>query len=137
MRKAEFDLSGAKAIGVMRNDIVPRAFQTIWNSLRMSAMTIQTKWAARESMLHLGGKNRIILKQEGPRAATDMEIEDLGPVPPLRVGRILYFHREPSVLRGVQRDYSPEFQRELCELAIFYGIELPLYRISEDSQILQ
>ncbi len=125
MRKIEFDLDGAKATAVMRDDAVPKACEAIWNKLPLSGMSIHAKWAAREFMLHLSGESRIILKQEGIRDANDMEIEGLGRLPPFGMGQIYYFYREPGVLRGVQRDYGPEFQKELCEFAIFYGHSAP------------
>ncbi len=118
MRKIEFDLDGSKAIALMRENEVPKACEAIWNKLPLSGMSIHAKWAAREFMLHLSGESRIILKQEGP----GMGIAGLSEsAPPLGVGRISYFYRAPGVLRGVQRDYAPEFQRELCEFAIYYG----------------
>jgi hypothetical protein len=121
MRRIEFDLDGAKATAVLLEDSVPKTCETIWNKLPLSGMAIHAKWAAREFMLHLGGKNKMVLRQEGPGTA----ITGLGRTAPFGVGRILYFYREAGVLRGVQRDYSPEFQRELCEFAIYYGHSAP------------
>jgi len=121
VRKIVFDLDGAKATATMRDEVVPKACEAIWRKLPLSGMSIHAKWAAREFMLHLSGENRMILEQEGTRDASDIEIEGLGETPHFGAGQIFYFHREPGVLRGVQRDYAAEFQRELCELAIFYG----------------
>jgi len=123
MRKMEFELDGAKAKAIMLEDAVPKTCEAIWNKLPLSGMSIHAKWAAREFMLHLSGKNRIILKPEGPSAEEDIA-GTLHQVP-FGMGRISYFFREAGVLRGVQRDYSPEFQRELCEFAIYYGHGAP------------
>jgi hypothetical protein len=51
-----------------------------------------------------------------------MELEPEGPDRKYTApGDITYFLRGPSLL-GSQKDYDPEFQRKLCEFAIFYGL---------------
>jgi hypothetical protein len=122
MRRIEFDLDSAKATAVLLEDLVPKTCEIIWNKLPLSGMAIHAKWAAREFMLHLGGKNRIILEPEGPsKESVAGTLESV----PFGAGRVSYFYRQAGVLRGVQRDYSPEFQRELCEFAIYYGHGAP------------
>jgi hypothetical protein len=123
MRKIEFDLDGAKAKAIMLDAAVPKSCEAIWNRLPLTGMAIHAKFAAREFMLHLGGKNRIILEPEEPRGTES--VAGLLDRVPFGVGRISYVYRQPGVLRGVQRDYSPEFQRELCEFAIYYGHSAP------------
>ena len=117
MRRIEINLDGAKATAVLRDEEVPKACETIWNRLPLSGMSIHAKWAAREFMLHFGGENRIILEQEGP----NFRILGLEPALPFGLGKIFYSYRAPGVLRGIQRDYGSESQRDLCEFAIFYG----------------
>ena len=60
-------------------------------------------------MLHLSGDKILRLQPEGPKRRTTAP------------GDIVYFWRSPQMSRGQQLAYSSEFQRELSELAIFYG----------------
>ena len=116
MRKIEFDLNGAKATAVMLDEVVPKTCDIIWNRLPLEGMAIHAKWAGREFMLHLGGENRILLEPETPNKKAKI---------PYGLGTISYFYREAGVLRGVQREYSPEFQKGLIEFAIYYGDRAP------------
>jgi len=111
-RKMEFEIEGAKALAVMHDDLTPKACDAIWEKLPLEGMSIMAKWACREIMLHLTGDMYIELEQEGPKL--------LYTAP----GDIRYFFRGPSLL-GSQKDYTPEFQRKLCEFAIYYGTPTP------------
>jgi hypothetical protein len=111
-RRIEFEIEGARALAVLHDDLTPKACDAIWAKLPLEGMTIMAKWACREIMLHLTGDMYLELEQEGPRA--------LYTAP----GDIRYFLRGPSLL-GSQKEYIPEFQRSLCELAIYYGKPTP------------
>jgi hypothetical protein len=73
-------------------------------------MSIHANWASREIMLHLQGEKVLRLPPEGPARR--------GTTAP---GDIVYFWRSPQMSRGKQLAYSSQFQRELSEIAIFYG----------------
>jgi hypothetical protein len=109
MRKLMFELGGARAIADLHDDVVPRTCDAVWNILPVEGMSIHANWASREIMLHLSGEKILRLPPEGPKRRTTAP------------GDIVYFWRSPQMSRGQQLAYSSEFQRELSELAIFYG----------------
>jgi len=109
MRELVFELGGTRAIAQMHDDIVPRTCDAVWNILPVEGMSIHANWASREIMLHLSGDKILRLQPEGPKRRTTAP------------GDIVYFWRSPQMSRGQQLAYSSEFQRELSELAIFYG----------------
>jgi hypothetical protein len=110
MRKLLFEIGGTTAIAEMHDDVVPNTCDAVWNILPVAGMAIHANWASREIMLHLGGEKILRLPPEGPLRR--------GTTAP---GDIVYFWRSPQMSRGKQLAYSSEFQRELSELAIFYG----------------
>jgi hypothetical protein len=109
MRKLLFELGGMSAVAEMHDDIVPKTCDAVWNILPAEGMSIHANWAGREIMLHLAGEKILRLPAEGPQRRTTAP------------GDIVYFWRSPQMSRGQQLAYSSEFQRELSELAIFYG----------------
>jgi hypothetical protein len=110
MRKLRFELRGTSAVAEMHDDIVPNTCDAVWNVLPVEGMAIHANWASREIMLHLQGEKVLRLPPEGPSRR--------GTTAP---GDIVYFWRSPQMSRGKQLAYSSQFQRELSELAIFYG----------------
>lgn len=108
-RKIELEIEGTKALALMHDDLTPKACDAIWERLPLEGMSIMAKWACREIMFHLTGDMYLELEQEGPRW--------LNTAP----GDIGYLLRGPSLL-GVQKEYSPEFHRMLCEFTIYYGL---------------
>lgn len=110
MRKLLFELNGTRAVAEMHDDIVPMTCDAVWNMLPVEGMAIHANWSSREIMLHLHGEKILRLAPEGPARR--------GTTAP---GDIVYFWRSPQMSRGRQLAYSSEFQRELSELAIFYG----------------
>lgn len=109
-RKILFELEGTCAVAEMHEDEVPKTCEAVWNILPVEGMSIHANWASREIMLHLQGDKVLRLPPEGPRRR-----ETTAP------GDIVFFYRSPQMSRGKQLAYSPQFQRELSELAIFYG----------------
>jgi hypothetical protein len=110
MRKLLFELGGTRAIAEMHDDVVPKTCDAVWRALPLEGMAIHANWSGREIMLHLHGDKILRLPPEGPvRRGTTAP------------GDIVYFWRSPQMSRGKQLAYSAEFQRELSELAIFYG----------------
>ena len=110
MRKLLFELGGTKAVAEMHEDVVPRTCDAVWQILPVEGMAIHANWSSREIMLHLHGEKILRLPPEGPvRRGTTAP------------GDIVYFWRSAQMSRGTQLAYSSEFQRELSELAIFYG----------------
>jgi hypothetical protein len=110
MRKVLFELGETRAVAEMHDDVVPKTCDAIWNVLPVEGMAIHANWSSREIMLHLHGEKILRLPPEGPARR--------GTTAP---GDIVYFWRSPQMSRGKQLAYSSEFQRELSELAIFYG----------------
>jgi hypothetical protein len=76
-------------------------------------------------MLHLTGKNKFVLEQEGPKLPPQGGYLGFRNVQPFGVGRVSYIHRVASQTRGARKDYPPESQRELCNFAIYYGHSTP------------
>jgi len=110
MRKLLFELGGTRAVAEMHDDVVPKTCDAVWNALPVEGMAIHANWSSREIMLHLHGEKILRLPPEGPvRRGTTAP------------GDIVYFWRSPQMSRGKQLAYSSQFQRELSELAIFYG----------------
>jgi hypothetical protein len=110
MRKLLFELGGTRAVAEMHDDVVPKTCDAVWNVLPVEGMAIHANWSSREIMLHLHGEKILRLHPEGPvRRGTTAP------------GDIVYFWRSPQMSRGKQLAYSSQFQRELSELAIFYG----------------
>lgn len=110
MRRLLFELGGIRAVAEMHDDIVPKTCDAVWNVLPLEGLAIHANWSSREIMLHLHGEKILRLPAEGPaRRGTTVP------------GDIVYFWRSPQMSRGTQPAYSAEFQRELSELAIFYG----------------
>ncbi len=105
-----FELAGTSAVAEMHEDVVPKTCEAVWNMLPVEGMAIHANWSSREIMLHLHGEKLLRLPPEGPARR--------GTTAP---GDIVYFWRSPQMSRGKQLAYSAEFQRELSELAIFYG----------------
>jgi Protein of unknown function (DUF3830) len=110
MRKLLFELGGTQAVAEMHEDVVPKTCEAVWNALPLEGLAIHANWSSREIMLHLHGEKILRLPPEGPPRR--------GTTAP---GDIVYFWRSPQMSRGKQLAYSSEFQRELSELAIFYG----------------
>ena len=110
MRRLLFELGGTRAVAEMHDDIVPKTCDAVWNVLPVEGMVIHANWSGREIMLHLHGEKILRLPPEGPGRR--------GTTAP---GDIVYFWRSPQMSRGKQLAYSSQFQRELSELAIFYG----------------
>jgi hypothetical protein len=110
MRKLVFELNGTTAVAEMHDDIVPVTCDAVWHMLPVEGMAIHANWSSREIMLHLHGEKILRLPPEGTARR--------GTTAP---GDIVYFWRSPQMSRGRQLAYSSEFQRELSELAIFYG----------------
>jgi hypothetical protein len=110
MRKLLFELGGTTAVAEMHDDIVPKTCDAVWNVLPVEGMAIHANWSGREIMLHLDGEKILRLPPEGPAGR--------GSTAP---GDIVYFWRSPQMSRGKQLAYNSQFQRELSELAIFYG----------------
>lgn len=109
MRKLLFELGGTKAVAEMHDDIVPATCDAIWNILPVEGMSIHGNWSSREIMLHLHGDKLLRLPPEDSVRRTTAP------------GDIVFFYRSPQMSRGKQLAYSAQFQRELSELAIFYG----------------
>jgi len=110
MRKLLFALSGTTAVAEMHDDVVPKTCDAVWTMLPVEGLAIHANWSSREIMLHLHGEKILRLPPEGPvRRGTTAP------------GDIVYFWRSPQMSRGKQLAYSSESQRELSELAIFYG----------------
>jgi hypothetical protein len=110
MRRLLFELEGTAAVAEMHDDVVPNTCEAVWNVLPLEGMAIHANWSSREIMLHLHGDKILRLAPEGPvRRGTTAP------------GDIVYFWRSPQMSRGKQLAYSAEFQRELSELAVFYG----------------
>ena len=110
MRRLLFELGGTSAVAEMHDDVVRKTCDAIWNVLPLEGMAIHANWSSREIMLHLHGEKILRLPAEGPLRR--------GTTAP---GDIVYFWRSPQMSRGKQLAYSSEFQRELSELAVFYG----------------
>ena len=110
MRKMLLELGGTRAIAEMHDDVVPKTCDAVWRVLPVEGLAIHANWSSREIMLHLHGEKILRLPPEGPGRR--------GTTAP---GDIVYFWRSPQMSRGKQLAYSSEFQRELSELAIFYG----------------
>ena len=110
MRKLLLELNGTRAVAEMHDDVVPKTCDAVWNVLPVEGLAIHANWSSREIMLHLHGEKILRLPPEGPvRRGTTAP------------GDIVYYWRSPQMSRGKQLAYSSEFQRELSELAIFYG----------------
>jgi hypothetical protein len=110
MRKILLDLDGAKATATLFDEYVPRTCEAIWGILPVSGKAIHANWSGREIMLHLEGEKVLHPHQEA-KIHSNFIAE----------GDIHFFYRASSLSRGKQLAYSAQFQRELSELAIFYG----------------
>lgn len=110
MKRILLDLDGVRATGFLYDDQVPKTCEAIWNILPVSAKAIHANWSGREIMLHLEG-DKVLRPPQESRIHSNFT----------REGDIHFFYRASSLSRGKQLAYSAQFQRELSELAIFYG----------------
>jgi Protein of unknown function (DUF3830) len=110
MRKIILELEGANAIAALFDEHVPRTVEALWNLLPISGKAIHANWSGREIMLHLEGEKLL-------RPPQEVKIHSNF----IREGDIHFFYRSASLSRGKQLAYSAQFQKELSELAIFYG----------------
>ena len=110
MRKMILDLDGTKATGILFDEYVPKTCEALWNILPVSGKAIHANWSGREIMLHLEGEKVFRPPQEAKVHSNF-----------IREGDIHFFYRSASLSRGKQLAYSAQFQKELSELAIFYG----------------
>jgi hypothetical protein len=104
------NLDGAKATATLFDEYVPKTCDAIWNILPVSGKAIHANWSGREIMLHLEG-DKILRPPQEMEVHSNFTAE----------GDIHFFYRAASLSRGKQLAYSAQFQRELSELAIFYG----------------
>lgn len=109
-RKISLDLEGAKATATLYDDYAPKTCEAIWNILPVSGKAIHANWSGREIMLHLEGE-KVLRPPQEVKVHSNFTAE----------GDIHFFYRSASLSRGKQLAYSAQFQRELSELAIFYG----------------
>jgi len=110
LNKILLTLDGVEATGTLYNEHVPRTCEALWNILPVSGKAIHANWSGREIMLHLEGEKVF-------RPPQEVKIHSNF----IREGDIHFFYRAGSLSRGKQLAYSAQFQRELSELAIFYG----------------
>jgi hypothetical protein len=110
VKKILLELDGAKATGVLYDERVPKTCEAIWGILPVSGKAIHANWSGREIMLHLEG-DKVLRPPQEARIHSNFT----------REGDIHFFYRASSLSRGKQLAYSAQFQRELSELAIFYG----------------
>lgn len=110
VRKIKLELEGASALATLFDEHVPRTCEAIWNILPVSGKAIHANWSGREIMLHLEGE-KVLRPPQEMSVHSNFTAE----------GDIHFFYRASSLSRGKQLAYSAQFQRELSELAIFYG----------------
>jgi hypothetical protein len=111
VRKIVLDLDGVKATATLYDEYAPKTCEAIWNILPVSGKAIHANWSGREIMLHLEG-DKILRPPQEVEVHSNFTME----------GDIHFFYRSSSLSRGKQLAYSAQFQRELSELAIFYGL---------------
>ena len=110
LKNIQLELDGVKAVAILYDEYAPRTVEAILKILPVSGTAIHANWSGREIMLHLEG-DKVLRPPQEAKIHSNF----------IREGDIHFFYRASSLSRGKQLAYSAQFQRELSELAIFYG----------------